>query len=468
MLLPTWTPTIPKGIFRYININLIMQPSISPTVSWRAHLSLVLLALVYIFSYIDRQVLAILIEPIKQEFGVSDTVMGLLTGLAFAFLYAGLGVPVGKLADRSNRRNIVAVCCALWSVATMACGLVPQFWMLFLARMGVAVGEAGGMAPSISLVSDLYPKKHRSLVISLFMMGPNLGVLIGLALGGWIAQNYGWRATFLWFGAPGIVLATLVWLLVCEPRRGAFDKSAIAPQRQTPSHSQGAHLRSLLAIPAFRYLCLACGMAGISGYGYGVWTPSFLVRTHGMSIAHAGLIFGVTSGVGAIGGALFSGRLCDKLVARDQRWQLGLPLVGVLLSIPIALAFFLWPAGGHWTLGSINVPYPMACAFGFAFFASWWPALSYSATSHMVLSHQRGMAAATLNLFVTLFGVGIGPLATGLVSDLFTPLYGQEGLRYALASVMCLMIFSVVLYGMALKPYRARMESLIYPAQNPL
>lgn len=438
-----------------------MPPSSIPTVTRRAHLSLALLALVYIFSYIDRQVISILIEPIKREFGVSDTAMGMLTGLAFALLYAGLGVPVGKLADRGNRRNIVAVCCALWSVATLACGLVPRFWMLVIARMSVAIGEAGGMAPSIALVSDLYPKERRSLVITLFMMGPHLGVLIGLALGGWIAQQYGWRATFVWFGAPGMLLAALVWRLVREPRRGAFEAPA-------PADAGPSRMLALLAVPAFRNVCLACGVAGIAGYGYGVWTPSFLVRSHGMTIAHAGLVFGVTSGVGAIIGALLSGLLCDKLVRRDPRWQLGLPMLGVALCIPAALAFFLWPSGGYWMLGALKVPHPIAFAFIFALFASWWPALSYSATSHMVPAHQRSTAAATLNLFMTLFGLGIGPMAIGFLSDRFVPLYGQQGLRYALASAMCLMAFSVLLYGLAMTPYRARLALLARPVPNPL
>jgi MFS family permease len=445
-----------------------MQPSTPPLVSARAHLSLALLALVYVFSHIDRQVVAILIEPIKREFGVSDTVMGLLTGLAFAVLYAGLGVPVGKLADRSNRRNIIAVCCAVWSMATMACGMAQTFWVLLLARMSVAVGEAGGMAPAISVVSDLYPKHRRSLAITLFMMGPHLGVLVGLALGGWIAQHYGWRATFIWFGAPGVVLALLVWLLVREPRRGGFDAPARAAPAQAPASADKSQVMALLSIPAFRYVCVACGIAGVSGYGYAVWTPSFLVRTHGMSIAHAGLVFGVTSGIGSVAGSLLSGLLCDKLVQRDQRWQLGLPLLGVALSIPAAMAFFLWPAGGHWTLGAVTVPHPIAFAFLFSLFASWWPALSYSATSHMVPSHQRGMAAATLNLFITLFGLGIGPLATGFLSDLLIPLYGQQGLRYALAGAMSLMVISAILYGMAMVPYRSRVESMSSPAYNPI
>ena len=435
------------------NRSLIMSSNPNNPVTWRSHLSLILLALVYIFSYIDRQAIAIVIEPIKHEFGVSDTVMGLLTGLAFGLLYAGLGVPIGKLADRSSRRNIIAVCCTLWSFATMGCGLAHQFWLLMLARMGVAVGEAGGMAPSISLVSDLYPKERRSLVISFFMMGPNIGVLVGLALGGWIAQTYGWRTMFIWFGAPGIVLGLLVLLLVREPRREAVSPAAAV----TADAGDKPRLRSLLATPAFRNLALACGICGLTGYSYGIWIPTFLVRTHNMSLAHAGLIFGVASGVSAVCGAMFSGSLCDRLVQRDTRWQLRMPMLGVLFSIPMALALLLWPPGGHWMLGSISIPFPIVFAVLFSFFASWWPALSYTATSHMVKANERSMAAATLNLFITLFGVGLGPLATGFVSDLLTPMYGPQALRYSLVIMMSLSILSVILYGLALKPYKARL-----------
>ncbi len=438
----------------------------TPRVNWRTHLSLALLALVYIFSYIDRQVIAILIEPIKNEFGASDTQMGLLTGLAFGLLYAALGVPVGKLADRKSRRTIVAVACGLWSLATMACGFAGHFWQLLLARMSVAVGEAGGMAPSISLVSDLYPPKQRSLMISLFMMGPHLGVIVGLALGGWIAQHYGWRATFIWFGAPGLLLAALVFLLVREPRRGGFETpAALAQMQQQPAESLFTQVRRLLAITAFRRLAFACGFAGLAGYGYGIWTPSFLVRTHGMSIAHAGLLFGVASGVGAVSGALFSGWLCDRMVARDVRWQLGLPMLGVIVAIPCAIAFFLWPTTGTWMLGPLKVPHALVFALLFGVFASWWPSLSYSATSHMVGSNERSVAAALLGFFVTLFGVGAGPLVTGMISDLLTPMLGVQALRWSLVSVMLLMIPTAVLMAMALNPYRARLAQM--SALNP-
>lgn len=428
-----------------------------PAVTARTHLSLVLLALVYIFSYIDRQAIAVLIEPIKQEFGVSDTAIGLLTGLAFGVLYAGLGVPIGRLADRTVRRTVVGVCAILWSMATLACGLAGQFWTLLLARMGVAIGEAGGMAPSISLVSDLYPRERRSLAISMFMMGPHVGVLVGLAVGAWIAQHYGWRATFLWFGAPGVLLGLLVLWLVREPARGAFEA---APAGTAAPASLAAQLRRLWAIPVLRYLCLACGVAGIPSYGYGVWVPSFLVRSHGMSLAQAGFMFGITSGIGAMAGAIFSGWLCDRLVHRDRRWQLALPMTGVALAVPAALAFLLWPATGHWIAGTVTIPHAMAFALVFGFFASWYPALSYAAISQIVPAHERSVAAALLNLFITLFGVGLGPLVTGFVSDTLNPLLGQQALRYALAAVMCLLCLTVLLYGFALNPYRQRLAAL--------
>ena len=426
----------------------------TPAVTWRTHLSLALLALVYIFSVIDRQVIAILIEPIKQEFGASDTQMGLLSGLAFGLFYAALGVPVGRLADKYNRTLIVAVCCSLWSLATVACGLAGQFWQLFLSRMSVAIGEAGGMAPSISLVSDLYPPKQRSTVISLFMTGPNLAVVIGLSLGGWIAQQYGWRATFLVFGLPGIILGLFVWWFVKEPIRGGFDQPAEITEHLAPSESLWQQVFRLLQITAFRRVSFACAIAGLSGYAYGVWTPSFLVRTHELSLAHAGLMFGFASGFGALFGGLFSGWLCDRMVQRDVRWQVGLPMIGVLISVPCAVAFLLWPSGSYWAWGGLNIPHAMVFSIAFGFFGSWWPSLSYSAISHMVRSSERGVAAAMLNFFITLFGIGVGPLLTGVLSDLLTPSLGVQALRWSLVTVMLLLIPTAIFLGMSLQAYR--------------
>jgi MFS family permease len=428
-------------------------------VTWRTHLSLLLLALVYIFSFIDRQVIAVLIEPIKRDFGASDTEMGLLSGLAFGLLYAAMGVPVGRLADRFNRRNIVAICCGLWSLATLACGLVGQFWQLLLARMSVAVGEAGGMAPSISMVSDMYPRERRSLAISLFMMGPHFGVLIGLALGGWIAHQYGWRSAFIAFGAPGMVLALMVRWFAQEPARGTFERANQVTDNDITTEPLRHQVLRLLRMPAFRRLALACGLGGLAGYGYGVWIPSFLMRSHGLTLAQAGLMFGVASGGGAVLGSVCCGWLGDRLTRRDAGWQLGLPMLGMLMALPCALAFILW-TGGTWTLGSLKVPHAMAFAVLFAFFASWWAPLSYSAVSQMVHASERSVAAALLNFFITLFGSGLGPLVTGMLSDLLLPRLGDDALRWALVAIMLLMLPAGLFLGSAVASYRQRLQAL--------
>ena len=431
-----------------------------PVVNWRTHLSLALLALVYIFSFIDRQVLSILLEPIKHEFGASDTQMGLLTGLAFGLIYALLGIPVGRMADTQNRRNIVAVCCGVWSLATAACGFATQYWHMLIARMSVAVGEAGGMAPSISIVSDSYPPKMRSFAISLFMMGPNLGTLLGLVIGGMVAQYYGWRSVFLAFGIPGVVLALLVFLFVKEPVRGAYEAPKAKPVADAPRESMFKQVSRLFGMKPLRYICLACGMAGIAGYGYGVWAPSFFIRIHGMSIAHAGLVFGLASGLGAVFGAMFCGKLSDKLTQRDPRWQIRLAAIGTFLAVPAGIAVFFWPVSDFWMVSSIKVPYAMAFALIFGFFASWFATLSYSAVSQMVQSSERSVAAALLNLFITLLGVGMGPLVTGVLSDYFAKTHGTEGLRWALMGVTSLLLFTVLFFALAVNPYKQRLQQL--------
>ena len=430
------------------------------TVTWRTHLSLLLLSLVYIFSYIDRQVIAVVIEPIEREFGLSDAAMGILTGLAFGVMYAGLGIPVGRLADKHSRRKIVAVCASLWSLATMACGLAMHFWQLLLTRMSVAVGEAGGMAPSISLISDLYPKKNRAMAISVFMVGPQLGLLIGLALGGWIAQHYGWRHTFIWLGAPGLVLGLLVWFLVREPQRGRYDETpnqAIATAQAEPLFAQ---LLRLLRITALRRTAIAISLAGIAGYAYGVWVPTFLIRTHGLSLSQAGLWFGFASGIGATIGTLTGGSLCDRLARRDSRWQIGMPMLGMLLSVPAAVAFFLWPVGGHFVVGGVQIPVVMVFAAAFGFFASWWPPLLFTAVSNMVGAGERSVAAALLNFFLTLFGAGLGPLVAGVVSDQLTPIFGEQALRWSLLCVMSLFVVGGLFLAAAIKPYRQRLAAM--------
>jgi len=433
-----------------------------PTVTRRSHFTLALLALVYVFSFIDRNVIAIVIEPIKQEFGASDTLMGLLTGLAFAVLYGILGIPLGRMVDQgADRRKMISICCGLWSIATMACGMATSFWQLLIARMTVAVGEAGGMAPSVSMVSDLYPKNRRSSAMSIFMLGPQLGLLIAMVVGGYIAQTYGWRTTFIFFGIPGVLLAATLWFFTRDPGRGVFDSAEERRQAMEARNIKaGPQIKSIFKVRAFVLLCFGVAVTGVVGYGFGIWAPTFLLRTYEMPLAHAGFLFGIASGVFAILGTLFCGWLCDRLIRRNTNWQLALPMLGILISLPMGIAFVLWPQTSSFSVGSFNVPYAMLFCAGFAFFQSWWPTLTFAAVSHLLTSSQRALGAAFVNLFMTLIGAGLGPLLSGTLSDMYSSSMGPDGLRWALATVLCLLLIPALLYGLAIRPYKRRLIEL--------
>ncbi|HEX9173898.1 MAG TPA: MFS transporter, partial [Telluria sp.] len=261
----------------------------TPEPAWRRHYTLLVLTFVYAMSLIDRQIMGVLIEPVKREFQVSDSAMGLLSGLAFALFYSTLAVPMGRLADRCNRRNMVALCCGAWSVMTGLCGLAGGYWQLAAARVGVAIGEAGGTAPSLSMIADHYPPRQRSRAMSVFMLGPPLGTLVGLGLGAWIAQKYGWRMAFFWMTLPGVAAAVLLRWGGLEPQRGRWDSSAEAASASAGAgESLGTVVRAMWASPAFMRITVAGLLLGFAGYGIGIWSTAFLVRSHGLALKDAG------------------------------------------------------------------------------------------------------------------------------------------------------------------------------------
>ena len=341
--------------------------------TWRSHYTLLVLLFVYTMSFIDRQIMGILIQPIKTEFDVSDTAMGVLSGLTFALFYSALAIPFGRYADRNNRRNFVAYCCAAWSAMTAVCGMAVGYWTLALARIGVAVGEAGGGAPSISMIADHYPPAQRGRAMGIYMLGPQLGILFGLTLGGWIAQHYGWRSAFLWMSLPGLLAAVMLRFSGTEPARGNWDaKDSI--QADAPTESLRALATDLLRSLAFKRIALASLLMGFSGYGIGIWTSAFLVRSHGMTLQGAGMVMGLMGGLAAAFGAVASGWLSDRLVKRDARWRLGVPALGCLLSIPSGLAFYAMPMGEQWQLGPVLIPHAVGFYMCFGFTAVWWAA----------------------------------------------------------------------------------------------
>ena len=405
---------------------------------------LFVLTLGYIFNFIDRQVMTILLEPIKAEFGATDTLMGLLTGLAFALFYATLGVPMARLADRWSRRNVLAISMAVWSGTTALCATATSFGQLALYRIGVGVGESGGTPPSQSLLADIFPPAQRSLAQGVLASGTNIAVLVGLFGGALLADAYGWRNVFWIFGVPGVALAVLIRLTVREPVR----EIRVVEE----DGSLWSAIQRISALPGFPAIALAVGMTAVSGYGLGVWSPSFMIRVHGLSLVDAGLYLGLIGVFGGILGTLLSAILVDRLAQQDARWQLLLPMIGVLISIPTQALFLLWPAEHVWMLR--DRPFPVALVFMFfsAIFASFWIAPSYAAVQNLVPAHWRTQAAALLLFILNLLGMGLGPLVVGWLSDVYGGL-GDVSIRYALLSSLIFCAAGAFAFSRAKDPY---------------
>jgi MFS family permease len=425
----------------------------------RSHYTLLVLLFVYTMSFIDRQIMGILIQPIKEEFQVSDTAMGLLSGLTFALFYSVLAIPFGRYADRANRRNFVAYCCAAWSAMTALCGMATGYWSLALARVGVAVGEAGGTAPSLSMIADHYPPERRGRAMGVYWLGPQLGILFGLTLGGWIAQHHGWRAAFIWMAIPGILAAVMLRYTAVEPQRGMWDAEVAKPPSDNESLTD--IFKSLWASKVFMRITFAGLLMGFTGYGIGIWTPAFLVRSHGMTLQGAGAVMGLLGGTAAALGAVLSGWLYDTLAKRDVRWRIGVPLLGCLLSLPTGLGFYLLPAGDTWQLGSFVIPHAVGAYLLFGVTAVWWTAPVYAVLSELIAPHRRATALSIFSLGLTMVGGGLGPLLVGMLSDQLTSYWGTEALRISLAiTTGTCFTLGILTFAWAMKAYDAEQNTV--------
>ena len=406
---------------------------------------LLILTLGYVFNFVDRQVMTILLEPIKAEFGASDTQMGLISGLAFALFYATLGVPVARLADRWSRRNVLALSMTTWSAVTAACGVAGSFWQLALLRIGVGIGEAGGTPPSQSLITDYFPPERRAFAQGVLATAPNIGVLVGLFGGALIAEAYGWRNVFFVFGLPGIVLSLLLYFTVREPEKPRVTA--------VNDGSLWAAITGIFSLPSFLAIAFGVGFAAIPGYGLGVWSPSFLVRVHGMSLVDAGLWLGVIGVIGGSVGTILSGILVDKLAVRDTRWQLRIPALGLLLAMPLQALFLLWPEGSVFLVGTKVVPVALLFMALSAIFACFWIAPSYAAVQNLVPGHWRTQASALLLLVFNLLGLGLGPLMVGMLSDALAHM-GAQSVRWALVSSLSMGLVAAAVYWRGASVYR--------------
>ena len=386
---------------------------------------MVLLAIVYMFNFIDRQILAILLPAVQSEFGFSDLTGGLLTGTAFALFYVTLGIPIARVADRVNRRNLIALAVAVWSGMTALCGLAATTWQLALARIGVGVGEAGCSPPAHSMISDLYPPEQRSTAMGFYSLGISTGVAIAYMAGGWVAQNIGWREAFLMVGIPGLLLAAIVRLTMTEPQRGASEKR-IATSDQ-PSFVEV--LRYLLRQRSFWHMCVGAGLSSFIGYAVINWTPSFLARSFGMTIDVSGFWLGLIIGSTVSIGYLAGGHIMDRVAARGRRRSFNLLAVSMLVTAVLYVIMFLAQSAA-WVFVLMIIPSIIANAYLPTVFAQ---------VQGLATLRMRAVSSALMLLLINVIGLAMGSPVTGAISDALQPAYGDESLRYALV-IVCAVI----------------------------
>lgn len=377
------------------------------------------LLIVYIFNFIDRQIVSILAEPIARDLDLSDSQLGLLTGLAFALFYATLGVPIARLADdgRSNRCRLIAVCVAVWTAMTALCGVAQNFTQLLLARIGVGIGEAGCTPTAHALIADSLPPERRAGGIAFFGLGIPIGGLLGTLIGGGMAEVLGWRQAFYVVGLPGLALALFVWFFLKDPRLGRAV-AADAP----PRLSMLASLKRLVASPAYCLVLSAASLVAFLSYGKGVWVLIYFQRTHKLSVGETALWVGVSLGLAGIVGTWLGGWAADRWGRHDRRHMLTLPAIAMTLAAPL---LFLGYSVDDWRLaiGLMVLPTIANSAY-------YGPA--YGAAQVLARPDTRAMAAAWMVFAQNLIGLGLGPLLFGALSDMLKPEYGLQSVRMVL------------------------------------
>ncbi|WP_293382919.1 MFS transporter [Phenylobacterium sp. SCN 70-31] len=393
-----------------------------------AYGALAVLFLINVVNYTDRQILSILMEPIRQDLGLNDTQLGLLSGLAFALFYAVMGIPIARAADRFSRRNIIALALFAWSGLTALCGFAQSFGQLMLARIGVAVGEAGSAPPSHSILADLFPHGRRSTALAVLSAGAPLGVLFGLAIGGIVNELFNWRVAFIVAGAPGLVLMVVLLLFVREPVREGTSAAPADPPAEggRSAASTLSVLARLWAIPSFRALSYAAALQAFTAYGVTQWSPTFFIRTFGVGTAQLGLSLGLMGGLAAAIGTIVFGNLADRLGRRDPRWFAWLPAITVALCVPFNAAVFFAPS---FPLALVALVIPSLLSNAFA-------APTYATIQSIVPPQMRSTASAFLLLIMAVIGMGLGPQAIGLLSDAFKAAAGADSLRWAMTALL--------------------------------
>lgn len=413
---------------------------------WYPYLVVLILGLVYTFSYLDRQIVAILAEPIKNDLNLTDTQVGMLSGLMFALFYTAFGIPVAWLADRKNRVRIVALACFLWSVFSGLCGLAQNFTHLVIARIGVGVGEAGGSSPSMSIIADYFPPHKRGGAISLFSLGVPLGATIGVAFGAWVAGQYGWRTAFIAVAIPGVLLSVLLLLLVREPLRGRYDPPS---EMKAEPASMKECLETYKKTPTLSLLLLSAGTYSFVFNAFGAWAPALLMRAKGATLEDISVYYSVVFGLAMAIGMFASGFLADRFALRRISAYATFPAVALAIGVPFFIGGVL---ADNWqlALGLLAVPMLMNMMF---------VAPGFAIVQNVAPANQRATASAILMFVNNLVGMGLGPLFVGALSQHFSKtMESGEALQHAMLWITPFYIpaiIALVLVGRALEKRQA-------------
>ena len=412
-------------------------PAASPR--YRA-LVLAMLLLVYTFNFLDRQILGILVAPIKAELRLSDTQLGALGGIAFALLYSTLAIPLALVADRTSRSWVITFCLTIWSAFTALCGLATGFWQFFAFRLGVGVGEAGGVAPSYAMISDYFPPEQRARALSIYSLGIPVGLAAGALLGGMLASAVNWRWAFVAVGLAGVIIAPLFRLVVKEPPRGMFDPATARAERV----SVGAVFRILAAKPSFWLMAFGASFSSLCGYGLAFWVPSVLIRSFGFSLLTASQYIGSLLLIGGTIGVFGGGWLADRLGAKDRGIYARLPAIAWLVTVPLFAAGL---TSGSPTLSwfLFLIPHGLNIL---------WLGPVTTAVQHLVPPPMRATASASFLFINNLIGLGLGSLIMGRLSDAMTAVHGADALRWATTYALGFYLVAAVLMLLAVRPLR--------------
>jgi predicted MFS family arabinose efflux permease len=406
-----------------------------------AKYALALLTVVYVFNFIDRQILSVLIEPIQRELGVSDTAMGFLTGVTFAVFYTSAGIPIARWADRTSRRDAVAIGLALWSAMTALSGLAKNFAHLAFARVGVGIGEAACTPAAHSLIADFYPREKRATAIAIYSSGIHAGVLFGFLLGGWIQATLGWRAAFFVVGLPGLVLAVVTRVTLREPRRTLDERAAAnVPLRDA--------LLDLWRMRTYRHMCIGGGLATLVGWAFLAWNASFLARVHAMTPRAIGTSLGLVCGLGGAAGTLLGGTLADRGARRDVRWHLWWPAIGCVVAAPCLFAFTQQASA----LAALMWFVPAQ-----VFLVFWFGPL-FGLTQTLVRPRVRALSSSVFLFAINATGLALGPLAVGALNDAFEPRFGRSSIRWSLACVCVLALWAAIHFVLAARSLARDLE----------